>query len=147
MIPQNISPSGVTFYEGVPDGAYWYKKRSEIVDLPLIRDQRWQANTEWDSGINVVNMADGWEWIRIRYHKPNGGETLVTGWKLVSPHSSVTFWGNGELPNPVPPALFEGSGKVEGSWQKKAGATVQVLRSGKEQKTYHDLLFSYSAWW
>jgi hypothetical protein len=147
LISQLVAPYGAESHEGIPEGTYWYQKRAEVIDLPLVRNQRWQEKAEWNSEINVVNMGTTQEEVWIQYHEQDGKLSFTSIRKRVSPDSVLNFWGVDQLPDPVPPNLFKGSGKAEGSQQKRLGAAVQVIRWGKETVSRPDFLLGYSAWW
>jgi hypothetical protein len=138
---------GAQLHEGIPEGVYWNQKRPDIVDLPLIRDQRWEAHTEWDTVVHMVNMGTVGDDVLIHYREPDGSWTPGSVRKPLDPGAAVAFWGAWQTPDYDPPDLFAGSGQVEGSGQKLLGATVHLAQWGKESADYHDILLSYSAWW
>jgi len=145
LVSQVISLTGAELHEGIPQGVYWYQKRPDVVDLPFIRDQRWQQNAVWNGEVNVVNMGTSQEEVFIRFHDQDGRTSYTSIHQQVSPDGSANFSRTGEMPDYIPPNLFAGSGKVEGSRQKRLGAAVHITR-GNVGAHQADLL-GYGAWW
>jgi hypothetical protein len=114
----------------------------------LIRDQRVQADTDWDTQINVVNMGSTVDGLNIKYHQPDGILKYTSVGIVLQPGMYEDFAGPGYLPDPVPPEIFNGSavGEVGGA-MKRLGATVEIRRVGKQNIEFHDTLMGYSAWW
>jgi hypothetical protein len=154
LVAQTRSDNGVSLYEGIPDGANWYQKNPEIVDIPLIRDQKYQAGMEWDSGFNVVNMGTTQEDVQARYYyaydannpSRNGQLAYTSNTRQIAGGSVMLFYY--ELPNFA--NLFTGSAKLRaitsGTSAKRLGATVQTVRKTRETPN-HDAVMSYGAWW
>lgn len=143
-----VSANGAEAHEGIPEGTHTYQKRNDIAQLPLVLDQRVQTGAQWDAEINVVNMGSASESVVVKYRRPDGAEVHSVP-RSIESEKNVNLSSPGELPDYVPPYLFNGSAVVEGTRnQKRLGAAVEIKRLDMQyNKDFYDITMGYSAWW
>ncbi len=134
-VSQVVTPAGIEMHEGIPDGSNWYRKRPEVVEIPLVGSRE----GVWRSDVNVVNASSAFETVKLWIHDETGDNSgsLQSG---IYGNSSVHFTLTGMGPTKL-------SAAAEGTQQKRPGAGVQNERQGIQKPEVSDFLQGYAAWW